>query len=438
MTSRIGTLQWPLPRALWLRTHAQFLVVFAGALAIRVTYNLTIARHYVPVSDAHEYVLLGQHLLAGKCYCLWGDAHPTTYRSPGFPLFLAAVFAVAGPTNTLAARLALSVVGAGTCVLTSLIARDLFGPRAALPAGLIAATYPQLFINDAWLNSESLATFLFAASCLAIMRVVKQPPGWRWLAAGALLGLTALTRPNGAYALGAALLWVALAIWRRWQRWRRGTLAAALLVAGFLVVVAPWTARNYVATHGAFVPLSTGGGIVIAGAYTDLAYKGPHIWSAWFNPWRNPTWSASDREALSSFPPNCWGRCEVVRDEATTAIGLRWARAHLIVLPWLVVLRWAQLWIPANAPDNGGMPIWRPFAIGYPALVIALAAVGLYTLRRRWREALVPCLCGAAIVAGCLILYGSPRMRAMLEPLLVAWATGALLWLYDRFRFVVD
>ncbi|HEX9414489.1 MAG TPA: hypothetical protein VF916_13365, partial [Ktedonobacterales bacterium] len=68
------------------------------------------------------------------------------------------------------------------------------------------------------------------------------------------------------------------------------------------------------------------------------------------------------------------------------------------------------------------------------ALVIALAAVGLYTLRRRWREALVPCLCGAAIVAGCLIFYGSPRMRAMLEPLLVASATGALLWLYDRFR----
>src|SRR5260370_3378382 len=55
MTSRIGTLQWPLPQwplpwALWLRAHAQFLVVFACALAIRVTYNLTIARHYVPAS----------------------------------------------------------------------------------------------------------------------------------------------------------------------------------------------------------------------------------------------------------------------------------------------------------------------------------------------------------------------------------------------------
>lgn len=418
----------------WLRRHAAALLIFTCALAVRVTYNLTIARHYVPAGDAREYVLLGQRLVAGQCYCLWGAGHPTTYRTPGFPLFLAAVFAVVG-NSTLAARLALSVVGAATCVITGLIARELFGARAALVAGLIAATYPQLFINDAWLYSESLATFLFASSCLAVMRVVRRPPGWRWLGVGVLLGLTALTRPNGVYALGATLACVALTIARRRADWRRGALVAALLVLGFVVVVGPWTARNAFVTHGTFVPFSTGEGIVIAGVYTDAAYAGPNMWQAWINPWRNPTWNAADRQLLASFPANCWGPCEVVRDQATAAVGMRWAGAHLVSLPWLVVLRWVQLWIPASGPNDGGVPIWRPFAVVYPALVIVLAWVGCFRLRRRWQgDALVPLLFAASVIAGCLIFYGSPRMRAPIEPLLVAFASGALLWLADLAR----
>ena len=59
---------------------------------------------------------------------------------------------------------------------------------------------------------------------------------------------------------------------------------------------------------------------------------------------------------------------------------------------------------------------------------------GLWALRHRWRDALIPYLFGASIVAGCLVFYGSPRMRAMLEPLLVVLAAGALLWLCDRLR----
>ena len=402
--------------------------IFALALALRVSYNLTVARDYVPRHDAAAYINLAQHVLKWGCYCLYTPTQPTTYRPPVFPLFLALVSLVSGP-NPLHARLALSVVGALTCVLVSLIARDLFGARVGALAGLMAAVYPQLFIYDAWLYSESLAICLFAASCLAITRVVRRPAGWRWALAGGLIGLTALTRPNGIYALAAVLVWAAIALRARLIPARRALAGVALVVAGCLAVMAPWTVRNYVVTDGAFVPISTGGGDVIAGAYNDAAYSWPSYQGSWVNPWTMPYWSPHDRALLLKFPAACWGACEVARDRVTTQLGLHWAESHLQLLPRLVLLRMMQFWTPASPTLEAGMPVWRPFAVGYPTLVLMLAAVGFVAHRRLWREALVLWLFGATVVAGAVIFYGSPRFRAPLEPILIVMAAGGVAYL---------
>lgn len=399
--------------------------IFALALAVRVTYNLTVARDYVPRHDAAAYVNLAQHVLQWGCYCLFTPTQPTTYRPPVFPLFLALVSQVSGP-DPLHARLALSVVGAITCVLVSLIARDLFGPRVGVLAGLMAATYPQLFIYDAWLYSESLAICLYAASCLAAMRAVRRPVGWRWALAGGLLGLTALTRPNGIYALGAFVLWAGIAVWARLIPPRRALAGVLVVVAGCVAIMAPWTVRNYVVTGGAFVPISTGGGDVIAGAYNTAAYTWPGYQGSWVNPWTMPYWSPSEHAMLRKFPIACWGACDVVRDHMTTELGIHWAESHIQDLPRLVLLRMIQFWTPASSPIEAGMPIWRSFAVAYPALVIGLALVGVVGQRRRLRALLLPWLFGAVVVAGAVVFYGSPRMRAPLEPILIVMAAGGI------------
>ena len=416
-----------------LRDRRYLAVVFLLALALRVLYNLTVARDYVPAGDATEYIGLAQHMLHWGCYCQAGPGMPTTYRPPVFPLFLAGVFALFGD-DPLRARLALSVVGSVTCVLTSEMARTLFGRRAAIVAGLIAATYPQLFIYDAWLYSESLATCLFAASCLATMYVVRRPVGWRWVLVGALLGMTALTRPNGIYALIAVVAWAAVELWRRRSAARRALLGVALVTLGCIAVMTPWTIRNYVVTDGAFVPISTGGGIVLAGSYSTAAYKTPGFRGAWINPLDDPYMDAHDRQTFRSFPLNlaCWGPCEVARDDAATHIALGWVGSNLSLLPRLLTLRFQRFWIPAPSPKEAGMPILRPFAEGYPLVVMLLALAGFVALIRRWRgaPALIFCCFGATVIAGALLFYGSPRMRAPLEPFLVTLAAGALVvWL---------
>lgn len=432
----------------WVETHlrAALAGIFALALGVRVFYNLTVARNYVPQHDAAVYVGLAQHLLRWGCYCEGAPGQPSTYRPPLFPLFLASVNLL-GLTSSLAMRLALSVVGAGTCVLVALIACELFGQRIGALAGVVAAIYPQLFIFDAWLYSESLAIFLFTASCYAVMRVVRQPVGWRWALVGALLGLTCLARPNGIYAVGAVIVWALVAIRARLLAPRQALLGTALLVVACAAVLLPWTIRNAVVTGGDFVPLTSGAGDVVAGSYNDLAYALPGYQGTWVNPWSGAyaSWTPQERAVLAPFtrpctPAGCnverpcWGACEVARDHAATEVGLMWARAHVAQIPALVVLRLRALFTPASPPVEAGMPVWRPFAVLFPTAVLLLAIPGVVALRQRWREALIPALFAATVVLGGVVFYGSPRLRAPMEPLLVVLAVGGLAWLVGMAR----
>jgi hypothetical protein len=128
---RLAPLRHP-PRALQRQRiieRAGLAAVFLLALGVRVFYNVTVARNYVPIHDAADYNAMALHLLNEHCLCIAPHV-PTTVRPPLFPLFLAGVYALPG-ADPLHARLALSVVGVGTCVLTALIACEVAGWRRA-------------------------------------------------------------------------------------------------------------------------------------------------------------------------------------------------------------------------------------------------------------------------------------------------------------------
>jgi hypothetical protein len=63
-------------------------------------------------------------------------------------------------------------------------------------------------------------------------------------------------------------------------------------------------------------------------------------------------------------------------------------------------------------------------------ILFALAALGLIvTLRKRWRELLFFYLIIALTIAQCIVLYGIPRFRAPIEPMLIILGAGTVWWL---------
>ncbi|HVB61427.1 MAG TPA: glycosyltransferase family 39 protein, partial [Ktedonobacteraceae bacterium] len=241
--------------------------VFCLALIVRVVYNLTTGRGYTPLYDSFVYQEIALNLLRTRCFCQVANA-PLTGRAPLWPAVIAVIYGLLGPKN-IYVRLFLSCVGSGTCVLVYLFARDLFGRRIGLVAGIIAVIYPNLFIYDGWLYSESLYTFLLFAFCYSLF-LVQRTSLARWmLISGILAGLVALTRPNGVIIPVIVIAWAIVIVWKKVVSWRVAA-SAAVIVAGLtLALVGPWTLRNYSIAHQ-FIPVATGDGTVLLGAYNHL------------------------------------------------------------------------------------------------------------------------------------------------------------------------
>ena len=118
--------------------------IFCFALIVRVIYNNTVAYHYYPLHDSAYYQGIAFHLLNEHCFCLEKYV-PTVARAPLWPFTIAGISLIFGPSDYFA-RIFLSMIGSGTCVLVYLFARDLFGWRIGVLAGVFAAIYPELYI----------------------------------------------------------------------------------------------------------------------------------------------------------------------------------------------------------------------------------------------------------------------------------------------------
>lgn len=127
------------------------------------------------------------------------------------------------------------------------------------------AIYPAFLEYQGMLMSEPLAAALLSGSVLAILWAADRRNRFAWLLPGALLGATAMVRPE--YMAVAFVLALVVFTHHARANWRLSLAQAAILLAGAAVVLAPWTIRNAVALDR-FVPISTGGGqVLFAGTY---------------------------------------------------------------------------------------------------------------------------------------------------------------------------
>ena len=407
------------------------LAIFCLALFVRVLYNNTVAQHYYPLHDSLFYQTIGLNTLKEHCFCL----HPyisTVYRTPLWPFIIAGLSLIFGPSDYFA-RIFLSLIGSGTCVLVYLFARDLFNSRIGIIAGIAAAIYPELYIYDGWLYTESLYIFLLFAICYILFRISRSQTNkiGPWLVSGALLGLLSLTRPNGIIVIGFVIVWAIVMIRLKVLKSRpalTGCIAAALLAC---VLIAPWTVRNYLVSRS-FIPVATGDGTVLLGAYNDQILSNPFYNGTWIDPLKSRPDVAKPYPLFTCTPP-----CEVARENAYKDAAAQWIESHLHIMPHLLALHFINLWQPAT--NEADLPVDRfpgqrssQIVLGmmetFPIPVFILAFVGLAVTLWKWRELLFIYAILALTIAQALYFYGSARFRAPIEPILILLASGTLWW----------
>jgi 4-amino-4-deoxy-L-arabinose transferase-like glycosyltransferase len=228
--------------------------LFLAALAVRVAYLCQYANapfFWVPSLDALYHDLLAQAIAAG------GSDHQAFFRAPLYYYFLGGIYRLFGHSFW-AARLLQALMGSASCVLLFKLGQRLFRPRVALLAAGMMALYGPLVFFDGELLTPVLEVFLDLCFLLLAVRAMESGSGWKWLAAGLVLGLSAVTRPNVLIVTPVALVW----IWQRRSREqpRRAGLMAALFLSGAALAPALVTARNY-RTAGDPVFIASQGGI---------------------------------------------------------------------------------------------------------------------------------------------------------------------------------
>ena len=164
-----------------------------------------------------------------------GDISPTYIRLPGYPAFLAAVFAIFGMEHYRAVLLLQMFVDIGTCFLIADLARRLVSPRAARFAFLLAALCPFLANYVANALTETWEVF-FTALALDFAIVGLNGPDRSsmrpWLGCGLAIGAAILLRPDGVLILFAVEAYLfAILVWRR-EKTQESVLASHLLRSG--------------------------------------------------------------------------------------------------------------------------------------------------------------------------------------------------------------
>ena len=179
---------------------------------------------------------------------------PTIQRGPVFPLLEIPLYLLFGE-NYAAWSIALLFFDVGTCLLLVLLARQLWGNRAALLAGLFYSVHlPTIYYSANIEQFTSVMPLVFLWFYLFSSWDLGIPKKGISLALGLVSGVLML---NKTVYLPVTLAGLALIVWlkRKEPQFKTilGQVSIILLTAA--LVVAPWTYRNYVVTEGAFVPV---------------------------------------------------------------------------------------------------------------------------------------------------------------------------------------
>jgi asparagine N-glycosylation enzyme membrane subunit Stt3 len=244
-------------------------VIAAAGLRLIGLYSLFRWRPWLvvnPMMSGGEVTQIAKSIVMGKGF---GnplgivDTGPTAWVCPVYPYIVAGFFSIGGIHTTESTLMLLAL----NCIFTGLtifpiyaIAKHTFGTQTAIYASWIWVVLPsawQIPIRLTWdstLNALSFAVIFWATLAVRGQRAIL-----KWVGYGALWAVCALINTSIMSLIPFFVAWILWNLYRQSKPWLR-QLATALLV--FVLGVAPWTLRNYMA-FGKFIPLRSNFGLVL-------------------------------------------------------------------------------------------------------------------------------------------------------------------------------
>jgi tetratricopeptide (TPR) repeat protein len=384
--------------------------------------------------DCLVYDEWGQRIAAGD----WMGSR-VFYQDPLYPYFLGVLYSIFG-RNLMLLYLIQVAFGVGTCWLTALLGRRVFGKAAGNLAGIMAALFAPAIFYEVQVEKTFLSVFLVAAFLvLALDRRLKARVG-----AGAVLALACLTRAN---LIVFIPLGIALLLFER----KRGDDATF----DFLRVPEDWGLRQ----AGAFL---AGAALVLA----PVAWRNHHVEGQWvlttsqagqnFYIGNNPGNTTGSYNVPASIRPDPRFEETDFRAAAEKAEGRKltpsevsdyWSHEawkHIAADPtfaqMMFLRKFLLFWNDYEVPDNLNIYLLERWSwvLRLPLLgigaIASLALLGAAASMARNRDARVLAGFVAVYCATVVAFYVFSRYRIQVVPVLMVLGAQGLLWIEAQAR----
>lgn len=399
-------------------------LITVGGLVVRFGFTIVARRHQPigKVTDNRWYYAAGKMLARGWGFgnpFVWGGQHrylPSAGHPPLYPVFLGAASWI-GLSTPLEQRLATCVLGVLAVLVIGLAARELAGDRAGLVAAFLAAIYPNLWINDGALLSETPFILLIALFLWAAIRCWRSPTFGRVAWMSLWIGFASLTRSESILLYPLAVLPMLLRARSLPMRARVQRVAAAAGVA--VLVVGPWVLYNNLGRFHHPVAIVSGSGVAMSYGNCDKTYSGQFL-GYWY-------WTCGE----TTFPKH---GDETDLDAIARKKAVHYIRAHLGEQPKVVAARVGRLFgvyqarqsiVLDNYFERRGL--W-PSRLGlwmyYPVTVLGL--IGAVILWRRKQTVIPYVAITITVIVAAALTFGVTRYRVGFDAAAVVLAAVAI------------
>ena len=369
------------------------LAVLCLALLARL-FVFAINHPFAPLDkDDSVYDQLATNVLEGHGFSISTSApyEPLGVRSPGYPAFLAAVYAVAGH-ETDAVRAVQILLSLGTCLIVYLLGQALVGRRGGILAAAIYATMPAAIGYPTEILTEANEGLFIVGAVYAVYRSrEEESSNWWPIAAAVWLGLATLARPDYQFLivfLFAALLFMV-------GRWRTAAVRTALAMACFAALLVPVMMWNY-ARFDRFIGLASGTGYVLLSAQLEAEGKtGRQLYAeferrygAAFEAAHHRKMTLLDNARPEEDPARMRDFVAILKTEPDEYLKHSVRRLAALWAPrsWSDALRLDKDFSEYAAAKDYGRIIAKILLLAWDAAVMGLAAIGGLLALKRWRE----------------------------------------------------
>ena len=381
-------------------------------MAIGLRIALALLHPITTYDDSKDYDTLARAILHHQHYALTtssGDSLIAS-RMPGYPLFMAAIYAIAGE-SAVAVLVVQAFIGAAIVWLTYLLGRR-FGENTGLLAAGLAAIDPLSLGFSCALLSETPFTLCLLLGLWLTFRIIEATPAphprplFLWAALGLTCGVAVYLRAS---ILWLIIPWSFVLILLR-PRPLRSLTGALLAILILFAALSPWLIRNYAHFHSGPFRLTTLEGISLYEAVYPGATGGP-------------------KQHEITLPPDMVPLNEAQRNDEWSRMAWQHIREEPLRIARLALVKLGRTWSPTfNAAEmrtSSARPIQYGMALWYVPLFL-LAAIGLCAGAMPWKHRILvflPILYFSAVHA---LFLGSVRYRVPLMPLVCILAASGI------------